>query len=129
MDGWEPLMCGWEPKSSQHLLVTQLRGYAVTHMLLYDQLYPKKSGEIINFSLIWVRFWSQKHVYSLFVTCWYFWNLGILRLFRFKKWFHAIHYQKLVSKCKNQPSKPVLNLFLKLSTSKNSNLKQKKSII
>ena len=40
MDGWEPLMCGWEPKSSQHLLVTQLRGYAVTHMLLYDQLYP-----------------------------------------------------------------------------------------
>ena len=42
MDGWEPLMCGWEPKSSQHLLVTQLRGYAVTHMLLYDQLYPRQ---------------------------------------------------------------------------------------
>ena len=40
---------GWEPKSSQHLLVTRLRGYAVTRlrgyavtrMLLYNQLYPR----------------------------------------------------------------------------------------
>ena len=31
MDGWEPLMGGWEPLSSPHLLgyaVTRLRGYA-----------------------------------------------------------------------------------------------------
>ena len=54
MDGWEPLMCGWEPKSSQHLLVTQLRGYAVTHMLLYDQLYP-----------IWARLFCSPHIFLL----------------------------------------------------------------
>ena len=33
-------MGGWELKSSPLLLVTQLRGYAVTHMVLYVQLYP-----------------------------------------------------------------------------------------
>ena len=35
MDGWEPLIGGWEPKSSQHLLVTWLRGYAVTRLCGY----------------------------------------------------------------------------------------------
>ena len=37
---WEPPMGGWEPKSSQLFCVTRLRRYAVTHMLLYNQLYP-----------------------------------------------------------------------------------------
>ena len=40
MGGWEPPMGGWEPKSSSSFWVTRLRGYAVTHMLLYNQLYP-----------------------------------------------------------------------------------------
>ena len=31
---------GWEPKSSEHLLVTRLCSYAVTHMVLYVQLHP-----------------------------------------------------------------------------------------
>ena len=36
-----PPMGGWEPKSYPPFWVTQLRGYAVTHMLLYNQLYPR----------------------------------------------------------------------------------------
>ena len=36
-------MGGWELKSSPLLLVMQLRSYAVTHMVLYVQLYPNKN--------------------------------------------------------------------------------------
>ena len=38
------------PKNSsyQHLSVTRLRGYAVTHMLLYNQLYPFFIKLIVN---------------------------------------------------------------------------------
>ena len=42
--GWEPnpLKIKIKISSSSHFCVTQLRGYAVTRMLLYNQLYPKK---------------------------------------------------------------------------------------
>ena len=36
---------GWEPEVPHKL---QLRGYAVTHMLLYNQLYPKQCSDAFN---------------------------------------------------------------------------------
>ena len=42
MDGWEPLMVG-NLKVPHIYCVTQLRGYAVTHIVLYVQLYPQMS--------------------------------------------------------------------------------------
>ena len=48
MDGWEPLMSGWEPKSSPLFCGTRVSGYAGTHIILYVQLHPKMKAKTVN---------------------------------------------------------------------------------